>query len=171
MQECRFDPGRQANIPHAWEPKNQNTKQKQSCNKLNKCPTSKKSLKTIQFLKVYDCALPSGFLAANTTPRETQGRAEGSLLLPHYSNRVKESESHSVVSSSLRPHALGFSSPWNSPGQNTGVGSLSLLQEIFPTPGSTPGLLHCEQFLYQLSHKGSPRILEWVAYLFASGSS
>ena len=47
-------------------------------------------------------------------------------------------------------------SPWNSPGQNTGVCSLSLLQEIFPTHGSNPGLPHCRQILYQLSHKGSP---------------
>ena len=47
-------------------------------------------------------------------------------------------------------------SPWNSPGQNTGVHSLSLLQRILPTQGSNPGLLHCRQILYQLSHKGSP---------------
>ena len=60
---------------------------------------------------------------------------------------------------------------WNSPGQNTGVGSLSLLQGIFPTQGSNPGLLHCRWILYQLSHKGSPRIPEWVAYPFFSGSS
>ena len=56
----------------------------------------------------------------------------------------------------------GLYSPWNSPGQNTGVGSLSLLQGIFPTQGSNPGLLHFRQILYLLSHKGSPRILEWV---------
>ena len=62
-------------------------------------------------------------------------------------------------------------SPWNSPGQNTGVGSLSLLQGIFPTQGLNPGLLHWRQILYQMSHKGSPRILEWVAYPFSSGSS
>ena len=60
--------------------------------------------------------------------------------------------------------------PWNSPGQSTGVGSLSLLQGIFPTQGSNPGIPHCGQILYQLSHKGSPRILEWVAYPFSSGS-
>ena len=48
-------------------------------------------------------------------------------------------------------------SPWNSPGQNTGVGSLSLLQGIFPTQGPNPGLPHCRQILYQLSHKGSPK--------------
>ena len=49
-------------------------------------------------------------------------------------------------------------SPWNSPGQNTGVGSLSLLQGIFPAQGSNPGLPHCRQIFYQLSHKGSPMI-------------
>ena len=47
-------------------------------------------------------------------------------------------------------------SPWNSPGQNTGGGRLSLLQGIFPTQGSNPGLLHCRQILYHLSHKYSP---------------
>ena len=61
--------------------------------------------------------------------------------------------------------------PWNSSGQNTGVGSLSLLQGIFLTRGSNPGLPYCRQNLYQLSHKGSPRILEWVAYPFSRGSS
>ena len=62
-------------------------------------------------------------------------------------------------------------SPWNSLGQNTGVGSLSFFQEIFPTQGSNPGLPHCRQILHQVSHKGSPRILEWIAYPFSSGSS
>ena len=61
----------------------------------------------------------------------------------------------------MRPH--GLYSPWNSPGQNTVVGSCSLLQGIFPTQGSNPGLLCCRRTLYQLSHQGSPRILEWVA--------
>ena len=69
-------------------------------------------------------------------------------------------ESGSVMSDSLRPH--GLFRPWNSPSQNTGVGSLSLLQRIFPTQGSNPGLQHCRWLLYQLNHKGSPRILEWV---------
>ena len=73
------------------------------------------------------------------------------------------------MSDSLRPH--GLYSSWNSPGQNTGVGSLSLLQGIFPIQGSNPGLLHCRLILYQLSHKGSPRILEWVAYPFSSRSA
>ena len=61
--------------------------------------------------------------------------------------------------------------PWNSPSQNTGVGSRFLLQGIFLTQGSNPSLLHCRRILYHLSHKGSPRILEWVAYPFSSGSS
>ena len=64
-----------------------------------------------------------------------------------------ESESFSVVSDSLWP--CGLYSPWNSPGQNTGVGSLSLLQGIFLTQGSNPGLPPCRWILYQLSHKHS----------------
>ena len=102
------------------------------------------------------------------------------------------------MSDSLRPHGL-YISPWNSPGQNTlvgrlsllqgnlpnpeieprspalqadslaaeipgkpkntGVGSLSLLQVIFPPQGSNPGLLHCRWIIYQLSHQGSPDCL------------
>ena len=66
----------------------------------------------------------------------------------------KESESHSVVSDSLQPN--GLYSPWNSPGKNTGVGSLSLLQGIFPTQGSYPCLPHYRWILSQLSHQASP---------------
>jgi len=73
------------------------------------------------------------------------------------------------VSKSLQPQ--GLYSSGNPPGQNTGVGSLSLLQGIFPTQGLNPGLLHCRWILYQLSHKGRPRILELVAYTFSSRSS
>ena len=49
-------------------------------------------------------------------------------------------------------------SSWNSPGQNTGVGCLSLLQGIFPTQGLNPGLLHGRQILDQLSYQGSPTL-------------
>ena len=59
----------------------------------------------------------------------------------------------------------------DSPGQSTGVGGLFLLQRIFPTQGSNPSLLHCRRILYQLSRKGSIRILEWIAYPFPRGSS
>ena len=64
-----------------------------------------------------------------------------------------ESESHSGVSNSLWPQ--GLNSPRNSPGQNIGVGSHSLLQGFFLIQGSNPGLPHCRWILYQLSHKGS----------------
>ena len=60
-----------------------------------------------------------------------------------------------AVSNSLQPP--GLYSPWNSTGHNTGEGSLSLLQGIFPTQGSNPGLPHCRRILYQLSYQGSPR--------------
>ena len=80
-----------------------------------------------------------------------------------------KSESHSVMSNSLQLH--GLYSPQNSPGQNTGVGSLSLLQGIFPTQESDSGVPHCRQILYQLNQQGNPRILEWVAYPFSRRSS
>ena len=65
----------------------------------------------------------------------------------------QRSESCSVVSNSSGPH--GLYSQGNSRDQNTGVVSRSLLQGIFPTQGSNPGLPHCRQILYQLSHQGS----------------
>ena len=68
-----------------------------------------------------------------------------------------------LMSNSLQPYELY--SPQHSPGQNTRVGSLFLLQ------GWNPGLPHCRQILYQLSHKRSSRILEWVAYPSSSRSS
>ena len=74
------------------------------------------------------------------------------------SHQESESESPSVLSDS-------------SPGQNTGVGSLALLQGVFPSQGLNPGLLQCRWILYQLSHKRSLRILEWVALPFFRGSS
>ena len=73
---------------------------------------------------------------------------------PNKMVKVK-SESHSVVSNSLWSH--GLYSSWNSPGQNTRVGSLSLLWGIVPTQVSNSGLPHCRQILYQLSHKRSPK--------------
>ena len=64
-----------------------------------------------------------------------------------------------------------FSCVWLTLGQNSGVDSFSFCHGIFPTQGSNPGLPHCRWVLYQLSHKGSLKILEWVAYPFSSGSS
>ena len=73
--------------------------------------------------------------------------------------------------SSVRLFATPWAILWNSPGQNTGVGSLSLLQGIFPTRESKSDLPHFRWILYQLSHKGSSRILEWVACSFSWGTS
>ena len=91
----------------------------------------------------------------------------------------------------------GLLCPWDSPGKNAGVDSLSLFQGIFSTQGLNPGLLNCrwilyhwspweslldllccvwetqvshiaDGFFYRLSHQGSPRILEWVAISFSN---
>ena len=71
------------------------------------------------------------------------------------------------MSRSLPPLGLSMEfSPWNSPGQNTGVGSLSLLQGIFPTQGSKSGLPHCRQILYQLSHREAQEY--WSGWPFPS---
>ena len=64
-----------------------------------------------------------------------------------------------------------FSVHGDSPGENTEVGCHTLLQRIFPTQGLNPGLPHCRQILYCLSHQRRPRILEWVAYPFFRGSA
>ena len=69
-------------------------------------------------------------------------------------------KSHSVMSNSLWPQ--GLYSPWNSPGQNTGVGGLSLLQGIFWIQASNPGLPHYRQILYQLSHREINKLFTWL---------
>ena len=115
-----------------------------------------KSLSCIQLLvtpwtAAYQAPLSMGF-------SRQEYWSELPLLSPEQGIRCKkiESESHSDVSDSFRPR--GLYSSWNSLGQNSGVGSLSLLQGIFPTQGLNPGLPHCRQILYQLSHKGSKKI-------------
>ena len=100
----------------------------------------------------------SAYLWHSSWITENEELKVGNLYWTSRSSTYAESggsESCSVVSDSLRPHELY--SPWNSPGQNTGVGSVSLLQGIFPTPGLNPGFPNCRQILYQPSHKGSPK--------------
>ena len=78
-------------------------------------------------------------------------------LLP-ISHKESESVGCSVVSNSLQPHGLNptrLLCPWNSPGKNTGVGCHSLLQGIFPTQGSNPGLLHRSCILYSQRWRSS----------------
>ena len=65
----------------------------------------------------------------------------------------------------------GFSAHGGYQGKNIRMGSDSLLQGIFPTQGSNTDLLHCRWILYHLTHQGSSRILEWVAYPSSRGSS
>ena len=81
--------------------------------------------------------------------------SDGSAVVSLSWGAGPSSESESCLVNSLRSH--GLYSPWNSPGQNTGVGSLSLLQRIFPTQELNRGLLHCRWILYQLSYEGSPK--------------
>ena len=73
----------------------------------------------------------------------------------------------------VTPWTVAYQAPPSTdfPGKSTGVGCHFLPQRIFPTQGSNTGLPHSGLILYQLSHKGSPRILEWVSYPFLSGSS
>ena len=87
------------------------------------------------------------------------------------------------MSDSLRPRGLqpaGILCPWGFSRQEYWIGCHALLQGLFPTEGSNghflcllhwqksnPGLCHCRRILYHLSHKGSPRILVWVAYPFS----
>ena len=84
----------------------------------------------------------------------TRRKGKGRLLHEKYFTWTLWSESHSVMSDSLWPH--GLHSPWNSPGQNTGVGSRSLLWGIFLTQRSNPGLLHYRQILLTAEPQGKP---------------
>ena len=93
------------------------------------------------------------------THTHTHTRTHGHVSINLYLQKRKWSESHSVMSDSLWP--CGLYSPWTSPGQNTGVGSLFLLQGILPIQGLNPGLPHCRQILCQLSHHGSQKKRSW----------
>ena len=101
---------------------------------------------------------PGDFLDPGTEPLSPSSPASQADSLPlsqlPFTILRKWRESCSLVPDSSWPHRLY--SPWNSPGQNTGVGNLSLLQGIFPTQGSNPGLPNCRWILYQLGHEGSP---------------
>ena len=79
------------------------------------------------------------------------------------SGKEERKWSHSVVSDSLHPQGLWpttLLNPWDFPGKSTGMGCHFLLQGIFLTQGSNPGLLHCR--LYLLSHQGSPSGRRWL---------
>ena len=107
--------------------------------------------------------LPLGVACVGPAEADLQHWPHQALSPPALQLKVKVKVTQ--LCPTLRLH--GLYSPWNSPGQNTGVGSRSLLQGIFPTQGSNPGLLRCRRILHQLSHQGRPRILEWVADSFS----
>ena len=140
--------------------------------KQPKCPSAEEWFKGMWCIYIYNEVLLSHKKAWNCAicnnvdgPRDYLVKSEKdkyqmiSLICDIYS-MIQVSESHSVVSNCLWPH--GLYSPWNSPGQNIGVGSHSLLQRIFPTQVSNPGLLHCRQILYQLNLQGSPDTSELI---------
>ena len=82
---------------------------------------------------------------------------------------IRESVSHSVVSDSLQPHGLWptrLLHQWDSPGKSIGVGCRFLHQEVFPSQGSNPGLPHCRQTFYTLSHQGNPFQYKWKYLIF-----
>ena len=92
------------------------------------------------------------------------GRTQAHMVLRNFQFYLYPQHSCSTKWKSLS-HVRLFATPWlymtiysqqNSPGQNTGVGSLALLQGIFPTQESNPGLPHWRRIFYQLNHKGSP---------------
>ena len=94
----------------------------------------------------------------------------GSSVL-YYLPEVKWKSLSCVQLFAIPLQSHGLYRPWNSLGQNTGVGSLALLQGMFPTQGLNAGFPHCRRILYHMSHKRSPRIQGWVAYPFSSRSS
>ena len=91
------------------------------------------------------------------------GRGLGSLAWKSDCGCVVKSVK--VAQSSLTLCDLMDYSSWDSPSQNTGVGSLSPLQGIFLTQGSNPGLPHCRQILYQLSYHGRVEVRRFRRYL------
>ena len=108
----------------------------------------------------WPCGPPGSYVVTKTY----MDPPHGPDLVPYLSRLVKEIKSFHSCWEKRKWKSLSrvwlfatpwtIYSPWNSPGQNTRVGSLSLLQGIFPTQVSNPGLPHCGQILYQLSHKG-----------------
>ena len=134
--------------------------------KLKECGKQNKGPKDVYILTLRTCEYVTFCSKRTLQVWLHEGSWDGKIipwLLSWWSVKVAQS------SPTLLPH--GLNSPWKSPGQKTGGGSLYLLQGIFPNWGSNPGLSHCRQILYQLSHQGSPKIQEWVAYSFSRESS
>ena len=78
---------------------------------------------------------------------------------PHYSLEVKSLSRARLFATPWTVACTKLLRPWDFLGKSTGVGCCFLLQGIFPTQGSKPGLPHCRQTIYRLSHQGSPTSL------------
>ena len=97
------------------------------------------------------------YTRSSTHPHRCSSLGPNHLAHCQHLKGASTSDGCSVMSDSLRPHGLQptrLLCPWDSPGKSTGVGCHILLQGIFPTQGSNPGLLHCGRVLYQLNHQG-----------------
>ena len=174
MRPHRWQP---SSLPHPWDPPGKNTGV--GCHFLLQCMKVKSESEVAQscptLSNLMDCSLPGSSIHGIFQARVLEWGAiafssnVGATLMKkklpfwwmmliigesiYVWGKESESESHSAMFDSLWPH--GLYSPWNSPGQNAGMGSLSLLQGIFPTQGLNPGLPNSRHILYQLSHKGS----------------
>ena len=99
-------------------------------------------------------------LQADSLPFETPGKSRSIIALNRiWFIKVEVKVKLFIMSDSLQPYGLyptRLLRPWDFPGKSIGVDCLFLLQGIFPTQGLNPGLLHCWQMLYPLSHQGSP---------------
>ena len=127
--------------------------------------------KTSQQSDKYACLYPSVFTFM--LPKCPLCRINtGTLLFPGLKYFSGVTQLFSCADDSLGLYGLQPTTrlcPWEFPGKNAAVGSLSRLQWLFPAQGSNPGLPHYRWIFYQLSHPGSPRILEWVIYSSSRG--
>ena len=105
-------------------------------------------------------SVPPCLLQHNPSPHSKSLSDEEDLKLFGKCNTVILSSKWSEVkvTQHVQLCVTAWKRPWNSPGQNTGVNSCSLLQGIFPTQRSNPGLPHCRCILYQLSHQENLRV-------------
>ena len=108
----------------------------------------------------------------SVTHTETSSHSDSPLRLftVKFTSKVKVAQSRPTLQTYELLSARVLC-PWNSPDQNTGIGSCSPSPGDLPNPGMNPGLPYYRRILYLLRHQGSPKILEWVAYPFSSGSS
>ena len=141
-----------------------------------------------QFLPEQPQAIAGGSWCTDTGATSLFRKVTHSTFFPNLSSKISLSCSHwslawccpvlclvtqlcQTFCNPMDSSPPGFSVHEDFPGKNTGVGCHALLQGIFPTQGSNPGLLRCRWILYPLSHYGHLRILERVSYPISSGSS